>query len=502
MLTNRQIETANKSDLISIIKLLDDQVRAVNKNALRYYKPHSEGIDGGQVAFHKSNAKIRLLVTGNRWGKSECTCAEDFLMATGEHPYHAIAVPNKGKIYAESYSVVSETIEPKVMKLLSGDYLDKKKPFNRDQHGNLTGINFANKSYIKIGTYDQQESKAEGSDWDWVHFDEPPPRNLYTANLRATVDRGGRMWFSMTPLKEAWIFDDLWMPGLNKEKAYIECFRGSTYDNPYLDKEGIDIFVSELSEAEREVRVYGKFKKLQGVVIDTYESQLSNIDPFELTSDFVIYEGIDPHPRKPHTAFWKAIHKTGLRFVCAELYFAGGIYDFGTAIADQREILTRNGAVLVASVCDTSLNQKDPAFRMNLRDELCRSLRNSYQDIMPYNAQKKDWVDAGIQVLKDLYRPVLHNFTQDQLKTLPIQIDFDKVQPMEYVFKTCRKYMYELTHYQWGEKLGDDQKPVAKDNDAIDCNRYIESIAPKYHTPGSRFIENKVPDAYTRMRRR
>lgn len=488
----------SKSELISILKILEEQEKALSRDALKYYKPHSNGVDGGQVAFHKSKAMIRLLVTGNRWGKTECSVADDFMQAIGIHPYHQMPIPNKIKIYAASYSTVSETILPKIKKFLSEDYLNKKKPFDKNQHGDITGINFANGSYIKIGTYDQQDDKAEGSNWNRVHFDEPPPRELYIANLRGIIDSGGDMIFSMTPLKEKWIFDELWMPGLNKEKPYIQCFRGTTFDNPHIDAVARDIFVSEMTESEKDVRIYGNFAKLQGVVIDTYESSLSDVDPFELNSDFVIYEGIDPHPAKPHTALWKAIHRSGLRFVCGELYFAGGIYDFGAAIADKRDLLTRNGAVLVSSICDTSLNQKDPAFRTNLKDELCRSLRDNFQDVMPYNAQKKDWVLPGIQVLKDLYRPVMHHFTEEELKTLSIQLNFDKVMPMEYVFKDCKKYRYELTHYQWGDKLGDDQKPVARDNDAIDCNRYIESVAPRYHTPGSRFIANKAPDAYRR----
>lgn len=283
------------------------------------------------------------------------------------------------------------------------------------------------------------------------------------------------------------MFDDLWVPGINGEKDYIECFSGSSEDNPHLDQKTLKLYFQELTEAEREVRYYGKFARLRGLVIDTYDPSLSDIDPFPLSSEFTLYEGIDPHPQKPHAALWKAIDPKGNRYVVAELKCEDGIHEFGKRIVEKRNELRRRGALLHRSIADTSLNQDDPAFRMNLKDELCKVLRDHGESVMPQNAQKRDWLEAGITKVKDLYRPIVVEGTNQK-------------RPTQYVFKNCTSYKYELTHYQWPKKqILENTKPIAKDNDLLDCDRYIESVAPAFQTPGQEGIIRSGNRAYQRL---
>ena len=464
-------------------KELIEQERAYEDNKLGNYKPHE-----GQRRFHASNKKVRLIVAGNRFGKTTASFLEAVQIALGIHPSKKIPIPNRGKLYGESYAAIEETFKLKIEEWVPHKFLDPRKPFIKNQLGQLMGVNFANGSLIKFGTYDQEEKKAESSNWNYCAFDEPPPRNIYIANLRGTVDNGGLMWFSMTPLREPWIFDDLYEPGLKGEKPYIEVFEGSSYDNPYLPKEHIDLFAAELSEEEREVRILGKFRKLQGLVIDTYDPFLSDIDPFELDEGFSIYEGIDPHPRKANCALYKAIDKDGFRYSVGEISFDGGIYDFGKKLAQMRKELTGGGAQLIASVADSSLNQKDMMFKINQRDELIRSLREEGEVVFPVVAQKKDWLGPGIQKLRDLFRPVFHP-------------GLGKKMPMEYLFKSCvPRYKYELGHYQWPKDPLDQAKPIAKHNEFVDASRYIESLAPTYVTPGKQKLFVKCNQgAYSRL---
>lgn len=473
-------EKLSQVDLADLARILDEQVKARDSDKLSLYQPHSH-----QLCFHKSNAKIRLMVCGNRSGKSEASTLEAIWLCLGIHPYHERSLPVKGKVYFESYATVSEVFEPKLNKWLPQKYLSSKRPYIRNQHGDLTGINFLNGSFLRIGTYDQEEAKAEGSDWSFVLFDEPPPRSLYIANLRGLVDSGGIMWFAMTPLKEAWIFDELYQPSISGMKKHIESFTWTIWDNPHIPREEIEILAAELTEDEKQVRLYGKFRKLQGLVMDTYDSFLSDIDPFDLDENFSIYEGIDPHPRKANTVLWKAIDKDGFRFVCRELACEKGIYDTGKEIVKARKELTQYGATLIRSIADSSLNQKDLAFKINQKDELIRSLMEEGERVMPETAMKKDWLLPGIQKLRDLYRPV--------------HLVEGKFVPTQYVFKNCPKYKHDLTHYQWSEKLGDNAMPISRDNDLLDPDRYIESIAPKFVTPGqSQFIHTNK-GAYQRI---
>ncbi len=474
----------SKAELITTIKLLDEQLEAWENNKLSLYRPHDGkgGFDGdsttGQVAFHKSNARIRLLVAGNRSGKSEAVVMEAIWLSLGTHPHHRIPVPNKGKMYGDTFPIVTlETFGPKFKKWLPKSVLDAGKPYTKSAQGYIVGVNFANGSKITFGAYQQEAGTAEGGDFDYVIFDEPPPRNVYIANLRGIVDRGGLMCFSMTPLREAWIYDELWLPGINHEKDYIECFNWSSYDNPYIDKTVLDILAAECTPAEREVRIEGLFKKLQGVVVDTYRPEVSDIEAFNLNEEFQIYEGLDPHPNgaKPHAALWKALDRNKFRYACMELSFDGGMYDFGIEIAKVRRRLQEGGAQLVRSVSDTSVNVDDKELKINLKDELWRSLRDCGEEVMPQMANKKNWLNPGIAKLKDLFRPIMQA-SENGL-----------VMPTEYLFRgKVPQYRQNLLHYQWPEVITSvDIKPIPKHDDFVSCSRYIESVAPKFITPGN-----------------
>jgi len=491
-MTHMDLNNLSKNELAGLARLLDEQEKAFDDGKLELYEPHV-----GQEKFHKSNKKIRLVITGNRWGKTTASVIETIWLGLGIHPYHNISVPNKGKLYAVDFGQAHEVIHEKFREWVPKKFLNLKRPFVYNQHGYLVRVNFWNGSYVKIGTYDQSTMSAEGSNWNYVAFDEPPPRDLYIGNLRGLVDSGGIMWFTMTPLHEAWIYDELWVPGQTggKKDKRVDCFTGNSFDNPHTNKESLDLFADELTQEEYSIRIEGNFTKLRGLVIDTYNPSLSDVNPFPLNSDFVLYEGIDPHPSKAHRALWKAVARDGRRYVVDELLCDGGIYDFGKQIAIIRRRLTERGAILCDSICDTSLNQKDPNFRINQRDELCRALRDSGEVIFPRNAQKKDWLDPGIAKLRDLYRPIKHVIDQGEGKE-PLEF----LAPMEYIFKSCRSYIYELMHYQYPNRdMLETTKPIAKDNDLIDCNRYIESIAPEYRTPGNTGIIHDVSRAYQRI---
>lgn len=479
------LERLSQKQLAELALLLQQQEEAYEEGKLDLYRPHP-----GQLAFHKSDKRIRVVVTGNRWGKTTASVIEATQLCLGIHPYHQLPIPIRGKMYGESFPMIDETLFKKFEEWVPKKFLKKKKPYSFNQRGHLCGVHFTNESEIVINSYDQTEEKAEGSNWHFCAFDEPPPRNLYIANWRGLVDFRGLMWFTATPLSEPWIFDDLWEPGTLGTKKNVACFGGAIHDNIYLTRDAIDDFDSELTEQEREVRIFGKFSKLQGVVLDTYDPRMSDIDPFPLDHKYTLYEGIDPHSGKPHCALWKAIDKTGHRFVVAEVSCPGGLKDFAREIHETRQRLTRGGAHLERSICDTSLNQKDPNFRQNLKDELTNHLRNLGESVFPQNAQKRDWLLPGIFKLKDLYRVV-----QQEIRGLFVR------SPMQFVFNTCLLYKKNMTHYQWPKVSAQgDPNPIAKFNDYIDCDRYIESIAPEYVTPGQLSLIHNNNLANSRIR--
>jgi len=85
-------------------------------------------------------------------------------------------------------------------------------------------------SEIFIRSYDQEADDYEGIDVNWIHWDEPPPRPILQAAERGKVVTNAPSWFTMTPLKEAYIYDEYSLKASNNggDDDEIAVFRGKS----------------------------------------------------------------------------------------------------------------------------------------------------------------------------------------------------------------------------------------------------------------------------------
>jgi len=83
-----------------------------------------------------------------------------------------------------------------------------------------------NGNVFDILTYEQATEQWEGWKGHIFWGDEPPPRDKYVATLRGLVDEGGRCWLTLTPLKQPWIYDDIYTLSLMGRKSSL---KRSTY---------------------------------------------------------------------------------------------------------------------------------------------------------------------------------------------------------------------------------------------------------------------------------
>lgn len=521
MVLNIDISSLPRAHIIELLKATDKLVDRVEPKKYSSYEPHDKGPDGGQLAFHKaaSTHVVRVMATGNRFGKSTCSVKEMEWLATGTHPYRKMPIPNRGKMYGESFGWLNQVFLPKIKELIDPKLLNQKKPFVFNNAGGLQQINWSCGSITVIGTYDQQEKKSEGANYDYVGFDEPPTKNLWIANFRGLIDTGGIAWIAATPLSEPWIYDDLWEPGLNGNKPYVKCIRGSTTDNPNLPKSYINFFISELGDNKDliAVRLNGEFTTLSGLVINSYSPRLSDIEPFDLDDGFVIYEGIDPHSSKPDAVLWKAIDRDSRRYVVAELSHTGTLSSLVDEIVIKRQQLERYGARVVKSVIDSAINQKAWGTRRNIYNDLRKEFSNKKAGIIPQMAIKGPGsLDDTIKTLKNLYEPqhskaIDWHSVREYIAKDPysaevrgiseiaknFEIVSDIKQPLQYVFTSCHRYKYELLHYRWPKKTSEikktestsgDIKPIDEFNEYISCDRYIEQLNPRWTLPGDKFV--------------
>ena len=183
-----------------------------------------------QWFFHTSDADVRCYFGSNRAGKTTAGTVEGpGFAATGLYPdwypnFRRYNRPTRGRILAEEFKKsVGEVILPTLFDWIPPSLIiDKQKNsqgiydkfFIRHVSGGV--------SVFDIVTYEQKSEVCEGWSGDWAWYDEPPPRPHRIATARGLIDYMGWEIFTLTPLKEAWIFDELWSPGNKRGQGEAE----------------------------------------------------------------------------------------------------------------------------------------------------------------------------------------------------------------------------------------------------------------------------------------
>ena len=166
--------------------------------------------------------KRRILEAGNKCGKTMIGLMEDLAHMMGFRPWLVpedpdywvldIKIPSIGLLGCETYKhSVAEKIEPMLRWLTPATCQPIFKPGPTGVL-NVFTLPFNCKggkcgSKLHIRSYDEQASSYEGQDYDFEHWDEPPPEPTLTAAERGKVVTNAPSWFTMTPLKEAYIHD-------------------------------------------------------------------------------------------------------------------------------------------------------------------------------------------------------------------------------------------------------------------------------------------------------
>ena len=191
--------------------------------------------------------RARLFESGNQVGKTSIGVAEDLAHAFGFRPWLekddpdykiAVRVPNNGIVGCEvAGQTLAQRIEPEFMSLIPRYCAPE---ITRYSDGSIKSLTLAFDplgkpcgSTIHFRSYVQPAESYEGTVLDWIHFDEPPPQEILTAATRGLMSTNGPSWYTMTPLKEAYIYDLLSLHAFNNggEDQEIAVFRGSTWDN-------------------------------------------------------------------------------------------------------------------------------------------------------------------------------------------------------------------------------------------------------------------------------
>lgn len=429
-------------------------IKLYNKGKLKHLK---------QLEFHKCQKKNRWVFGGNRSGKSECGAVECVWLLQGNHPYK----PNKpnlsGWCVSPSSAVQRDVAQKKLLHYLDKSRIEKvvmtEGSSSSPEYGIIDYIlirnDFGGLSRLGFKSCEMSREKFQGTDLDFVWFDEEPPLDIYEECRMRLLDRNGESFGTMTPLKGlTWVYDRIYVNSRNDSEVWFTFMEWG--DNPFLSEEAVRAMSESMSTEELEARKYGRFSGREGLVYPEFNPEIHVIKPFTPPPSMQDRLSIDPGLKNPLSCHWYAKDSDGNVFVVAEHYQAERTIEYHARrikeISRSLDWKTSYDGKIEALI-DSAANQKTLS-SLNSVTELFRE--NGIYVIPKVN---KD-LFAGINRVKAMLR------SHDGQARL-------------FITENCVNLIRELKGYRYGKN----DTPIKQDDHALDELRYYLMATDTHSKP-------------------
>mgnify|MGYP001608259172 CR=1 FL=1 len=473
--------------------------RRVSDSPLQYFWPHQRECNGtqcksAQLSFETFDGKVytirgcpqvdflnspcytKAFFGSNRSGKTTSGSVFVGFACTGRYPDWYTGRkwdrPTVGRIFAKDFSKGVKVITRSLKKWLPKETIVE---VRKNNQGAEVEWYIKHKdggvSFFDLMTYEQESDSAEGSDQDWVWFDEPPPREMYIAATRGLIDTDGICLFTLTPLKEPWLFDEVYNSKDRNVYSTIADMRHNLVRyNPLsrkmigLSENAIRRFEEKLTEEDRETRMHGKFRYLSGRIWKDWNRDVHTYDRrmWVEGKGGVAIDGqpplywprimiIDPHDRNPHALLWVAMDDTGDYWGYREAWLKDCLIEDAVLHIKKVEINSRER--IQQRVMDPNFGPKRYA--------------NSGQTV------RDEFEQAG----RKLQYPIRFAFGDDRKevgrKAFALLLRYDPSRPLNIlnhpkfrVASDMKEFIYQVEHYVWDEfkhESSRDPKEAPKD---------------------------------------
>lgn len=459
-----KLEALSPQEQIVVAEQLKVVERAFRENPLLGYRPHPK-----QHIFHKPEPGAvtrwpasRLFLGGNRSGKTTATMVDTMLQAvdTAVIPEHLL--PYRRWPDAPFYCRV---VTPDLTNTLEGVVLQKFRDWL--PKGQLVGggfdkawdkvqrvLRFKNGSWIQFFSNDQDLDKFGGAALHRVVYDEEPRQDIRRECLMRLIDFGGEELFGMTPLLGmSWVFDefyDPWERGVAGQDVRVVVV--DMDDNPHLDRLTMARVLKGLSPTERQARKSGRFVSFAGLIYPEWSERealmLPELD--EIPNDVEVFCGIDP----------------GYRFLAVVLY--------GYLTHDDELVIFDEIALEQARVSDVCKEIRLRNERWNIKPRwyvIDPAARN--RNTQTGRSDQAEFADHGIYVIPG------QNAVMAGINHVKERIAAEKLK----VTANCVELRAEFKRYRWTKNTNRSEnappeRPVKKDDHALDALRYIVAARP------------------------
>lgn len=450
----RKVETFDLQDMVR--ELQQGLKQQATRPNLHGYKAHEK-----QEKFHKSFSKKRLYIGGNRSGKTTGAVVEDLYWLRGEHPFRKIPDGSiRGRVVGVDFlQGIQKIILPEFQRwcppslLKNGSWEDS---YSRE----LRTLTLANGSFVEFMSYDQDTDKFSGTSRHFVHYDEEPPLHVFNECNARLIDTNGEYWISMTPVEGmTWIYDRIYIPGVNQKDSDIFVIEADMLDNPYITPEAAENYLKDLDKDERNAREHGKFVQLGGRVYKMFNRETHVIPAMIPDKSWMWYISLDHGFNNPTAVLWHAVSPDNQVITFAEHYKSEMIIDDHAAKIHATNAAF--GRVPDIWVADPAIAQRQGVTGISIAGE--------YAERGCYFAPGNNDVQVGVVKISQY------------LRTNP-----KTAKPRWLITENCVNLIGELELLRWktyaSKKLQFDnnrQEHIHKKNDhAADSSRYFFTFLP------------------------
>ena len=278
-----EITPEQLAKLRELHRLVKGMAQIKKYNKFVQFTPYPKQEDFFELAKTK---RQRMFNAGNRLGKTEAGAFETTCHLTGQYPDWWKGVRFTGPISAWAVGLGAKETRDIIQEKLCGDPADPSKfgtgmiPLDKfegppilgrglsgaydtirvkhyDLNGKPDGI-----SILSFKTCEQGWTKFQGTSKDWIWIDEEPDDyKIYTECLTRTLDAGGYMIVTYTPLSGE--SSDLWQAFNNPEDpakgvVSMSAYEVLGYPNSHLDPDRFAEIMLSWPAHERETRASGK----------------------------------------------------------------------------------------------------------------------------------------------------------------------------------------------------------------------------------------------------
>lgn len=462
-LTQAELDNLLAEAKSELLELQRNKETALRERKLWYFVPSPKQ----REFFNKSLVKRRAGFCGNRFGKSTLGVIEDICWLIGYRPFfpegdplRTLGIPKhgvKGLVVAEDWDKVKEIFtnddsierQGKFYEYLPSDFIKKS---HRNEKGIVDQITVISELdgavresivyFDTVKSFKQNPSAFESSDWDFIHLDEPVVKALWAAVSRGLIDRGGFSWWLLTPIKEPWMYTEM-VANSKLQPELFWFFEASMDDNPLLSEQDKELYLSQLTEDEREARRKGTPLAYGRLVFSDYHEDyhlLKGSHPgwpqiIKPTFKESVRYAIDTHPQTPHAVVFAAVSSDGAIDIYDEIFKKCRINELAILVREKL-----GGLRVDLELCEPGAWNEDQGSGVCYAD----IFYEHGLSLIPGSKRKEDAILLTQQLFKQRLRPFR-------------------------IHERCVNLRRELlAHY-----FDKDNKPVDKDDHLIECLRRL-----------------------------